>query len=421
MPLSVLDQSKVAAADRSHILGALATVRSLPPGRWLSAGHPHSDGQLPRDDVAFNALQPGHIIESVAIRGPLHCTDGWSFLARALSALLSGDGHVARHLAYYAELRAALSILASQGIGVFNSRNVVVDVNGNVLRLANQGTHQMCWEALAAWAALPQSLNALASAVSLNSVPLLDTVRAFFASPASSSLAAQLIHEWGFDLSNGPDDRNERNLSSYNPNDLTPMSTLPGDDFDFVQDLWAAFEPSRWYLEKHMLRKMLDLEQNLHGALPLADQETRFAMVDPRVSSQVSLEFLFRHVPQPQSIIMDRSAVQTRPAPAPAMMARAALLLRVATSMADRNLVDAGVSPLNHLGPWWRSIGVERGLWAPNAEPASMIDLWYDIEVALDLVQTPIAGHRYGWLTSMTHHTHRLYQTERIALWNLCT
>jgi hypothetical protein len=40
-----------------------------------------------------------------------------------MNANTSGDSSIARHLAYYAELRAALGLLATQEAGIFSSQD----------------------------------------------------------------------------------------------------------------------------------------------------------------------------------------------------------------------------------------------------------------------------------------------------------
>src|SRR5687767_9228022 len=46
-----------------------------------------------------------------------HALDGWRYLAHAATALLNASRRTCIHLAYYAELRAARSILGACGIG----------------------------------------------------------------------------------------------------------------------------------------------------------------------------------------------------------------------------------------------------------------------------------------------------------------
>lgn len=418
--LTQADKTLLGIADRGHVLAALANLKSLPAGDWLSATHPYKDGQLPSDDAAFASVTAAQIIESIAARGPLHCVDGWGFIARSVEALFSGDPHAARHFAYYAELRAALSILASHGVGNFNRRNLIVDSNGGIIALARRPTHDFCWAALSAWAELPGSFKSIAGALQLGGVNLYDATTAFFPVPSSGMLAQSLIQEWGFDLNSGSADRDERNLSSYNPNDLNHMPSNAATDVDFVQDLWAAFEPDRWFLEKYMFRKILDLQQTVHGPLSAEDQTSGYERLDARAQNLVSKEFLFHADQSADNVLLARASDTGRPARAESMMARSALLLRLATSLAEANFAAAAVQPLIHRDTWWRGFGADRGLWSPNHEPVDMADLWYEVEDALTDVGAIIAGDRYTWLGSIPASVSRLHETERIALWNIC-
>ncbi len=117
-PLGAADKATVALANTSSVLAVLAGFSGAARPFWLLPGHACPNGNLPTDVRDFDGVPTQDIIEVIAVRGPLHAIDGWSYFSRSLSALLSGDPHAARHLAYYAELRASLSILASTGIGV---------------------------------------------------------------------------------------------------------------------------------------------------------------------------------------------------------------------------------------------------------------------------------------------------------------
>jgi hypothetical protein len=99
-------------ADRGHILKATATFSGKPVFEWLTTGHPSATGSLPTNWHKIKKLKDQHVVEALAAAAPNHCIDGWSYISRATSAFLAGDLHAARHLSYYVQLRASLSILA---------------------------------------------------------------------------------------------------------------------------------------------------------------------------------------------------------------------------------------------------------------------------------------------------------------------
>jgi hypothetical protein len=120
--------------------------------------------------------------------------------------LAAGDAHAARHLAYYAELRAALSLLATQGIVVLTGLNFDVDARWRATSpVAAAPTHEMCWLLLEHWGSSPSAFDAPSlPAMTIRGATLSDALRAYFPSPVPDGfLSGQLVRDWGFDLSRG--------------------------------------------------------------------------------------------------------------------------------------------------------------------------------------------------------------------------
>src|SRR5690554_4022269 len=115
--MSRLVKNALLSADRGFILSALSSFSNKDVTQWLAANHPASDGQITLKWPQIRSLPPSKVHEAVALTIPSHCMDGWNFVARSMEAALSGDFHAARHLAYYAQLRAGMCILANLGIG----------------------------------------------------------------------------------------------------------------------------------------------------------------------------------------------------------------------------------------------------------------------------------------------------------------
>ncbi len=130
MTLSNLNLANINSTKRLDVQLTLASMkRFLLKALWLSKSNKYSSDTINRITADINAgnLHKRQMAQYVAASVILHCNDGWSYLGRSLSALLRGDPHRARHLAYYAELRGAMSLLASNGIGVFNKQHFVID------------------------------------------------------------------------------------------------------------------------------------------------------------------------------------------------------------------------------------------------------------------------------------------------------
>lgn len=415
--LNATDKAMLAHADPNVVINALSRFRSQVCPPWLPATHPYSDGALPRGQAAFAAVSGTDMLEVIAVRGPLHAIDGWSYLGRAFSSLLSGQAHAARHLSYYAELRAALSILASSGIGVFNRRNAVVDAVGAVHIMSDLRTHDMAWLALAEWSAGSSSMERLIKPIRLAGASLLDSFREFF--PAQVSTAAgQLMVGWGFDLQQGTVDRDQRNWSSYQPTALGPILTTPAEDAAFLKMFWNACRPNGVELERHLLRILLETEARSHNQ-EVYEYPHSYERLQESAKVIVPFDFLTRVNEPADHRFLAHLADRSLPAPPYAMMCRAGLLLKLATGMAEENLRAAGVQPAYHFDIWWREFGSNHGLWSPGLPPTTTADLWDDIDVALKESASAPTGHRHEWVSALAGNAMRICETERAALWGL--
>ncbi|MFG1214950.1 hypothetical protein V5F72_20870 [Xanthobacter flavus] len=413
-PLNASDKTAVARADVGAIRNALSALktRSVPP--WLGPANPYPDGTLPPVNVA---VADQDLIEIIAIRGPLHALDGWSYVARALNALIGGDAHAARHLAYYGELRGALSILASSGIGIFNKRNAVIDALGTVHNLAKRATHDMCWATISQWALSGASVDRIVGSLRLAGTPLLEPFREFF--PSGASVAANfLMTEWGFDLAQGAEDRDERNWSSYQPTVLAQIETKPKEDMDFLKMFWEALRPGGASIELHLLRILLETEAKVHST-QLIDYKGSYDRLDDSLKTRIHFDFLTRATDARDHELLAFASQRALPAHPYSMICRAALLLRLATGLAEGNLVAAGIQPSVQFEAWWKAFGISHGLWAPEAEPASSFLLWDDVDLALDDAISAPTAHRHGWISALASNTMRICETERAALWGL--
>src|SRR5258708_5013650 len=162
MAINVADQLVLRRLKRENVEDTLASLRlSTQSTRWVSAHNRYAVdtiGTLARELDAGEHHSASQLSEYIVASCLLHCTDGWSYLGRAIWALLKGDPHRARHLAYYAELRAAIALLATEGIGVFNNEHFAITAPGIASQLATrQGTHHFVWDCLEFWASEPSS------------------------------------------------------------------------------------------------------------------------------------------------------------------------------------------------------------------------------------------------------------------------
>jgi hypothetical protein len=383
------------------------------------------------------------LAQYIAASAPLHCADGWSLLGRALGCHTQGDCDSARHFAYYAELRAALSLLAAEGIGVFDKRHFVVENVRNCVRIRNGfGTHAMARAALEDWANLPRAARLIGgNLLTVGGKPFSDWLSQFLSGASFGPIGNYWLRTWGLDLRLMVEDQNARNESSYRPTRLNQKKSLGASiSSDFICALWSLYEPSGQSafenLDRHLVRLMLEEAfKGVTGRTPAAAR----ALFRKRISNMLSnlmsddgqrrrwQDFLTRKVEPKDPIIVTESQKKPTindPRSHLQVISRAALLLRVATGASSGLIREARLSS-SDLKFWWEALGRERGLWDTNGEPTELKNLWADIEGALSRIRQWEADNSEGnfslarWRTERAREVSVLGECERIAVWGI--
>jgi hypothetical protein len=159
LSLSSSDRVTIRSINRSDIEATFSGLeRFIKRAAWIGKANRYSRDTIKRikSDIKSGGVRsPRQLSQYVVASTVLHCADGWSYLGKAMGCLLLGDPHRSRHLAYYAELRAALSLLASEGVGLFQDQHFAIDAPNSVVRLQiSKTTHQAVWNCLEGWAKL---------------------------------------------------------------------------------------------------------------------------------------------------------------------------------------------------------------------------------------------------------------------------
>lgn len=167
----------------------------------------------------------------------VHLVEGWRYIAASVNAVLSHAPGQALHLAYYAELRAAVSLYAWSGIRVKQNDYYYMDAQQVKKSLSGYGTHQAAWGIWKEWCKRPDAQGLfgslkLASGVTLESIlqhlRYVDTT--------------QIASGWGIDLWDATIDRNARNVSSYEAElAQKPLIPMSNSDVSLILDLWRLF------------------------------------------------------------------------------------------------------------------------------------------------------------------------------------
>ena len=432
-------KSDIRRANRHSIRAAIRGLTlSLHTGDWLPSGHPyaagipkgrHHDGQAMAEYVALSAIQ--------------HAFDGWAYWGRAVAAEVSGDSNIASHLGYYAELRAAKAILASEGIGLSSNRVAVVDGSRRCDVKREQGSsHQLLWQVIEAWS------NGNADGVVFGLLKpfghsIADWLQHF---PGSyRPVAEDWLRAWGLDLQALATDGSRRNVASYDPSGFPlTMREKSATTLDHLTRLWQSCEPTgtgvSLTLDRLVLRATLETvfrtshpygrsakqapkqyrEKVRHAVESLAlggpsrlgranRQEAILSFLDPR------------EVPEGMDIfeIARRTSDARTKTHVSEVLSRAVLLLRLATACAHDLLTEFGSDPRAVTKFWWDSRHVRRGLWPSGHTLDSFSDLWDEADEALDTLRQQQNGISTFKLRSLdcASSIATLATAERIFLW----
>jgi hypothetical protein len=442
--ISKADRPHLRKIVRSHVTETLAHLDSfMADSRWLAKTNRYSERTVARLTIdAKRSIRKRHLAQYISASSILHCADGWSYLGRAINCLLKGDPHRVVHLAYYAELRAALSLLACEGIGVFKDLHFIIDAPHSASPLPSKPhTHVAAWTYLRYWSNLKRSADLFSDVI----VPGGTSLTTWFESQGGVDKfvrpqARVWFNQWSMDLGLFTDDRDARNESSYRPDGIPePWYLSAAAALDLATDLWQACEPaingSFDGIDRHILRIAIEKAfEGVTGLKPAIDQP-RFAafvdsIVDPldfenSVAEEWKLFFRRLRVAEDPKIFffsgqdpLDKSLGHA------ALLARATLLLRLATGSVLKLIRSAGISG-DKLQFWWGQLGINRGLWDGVRDRAELLDLWDDIVALFDDIQTfqsdiPTGEQTFQLIGKrIPQVVTGLGGCERVAIWSL--
>jgi len=335
----------------------------------------------------FTKSQDRHLRAYVGASAPTHLIDGWSFLGRATEATMRGDTYSAAHFAYYAELRAAMSLLASEGFGVFDTRHVVIEATQSryfprTIKWTQFSTHQFIWVLLRYWSTLHRAGDLIDELIQPNQIHLSTWLASLNCPVRVNAIGQTWLSSWGIDLAATRGDRNTRNLASYRPSEFRlPQASVAADIAKFVADLWRMFEPGEdrrfQTVERHLLRQAW-----ISGGSPTINQAEVERLGLPEKEAEHWIKFLGAT----QTSLPFQLAGATKPVEDPTshlrIISRAALLLFLASGSTRQLLRTAGFTR-EDLSFWWSRHGTDRGLWSHDTRPDDPLDTWEDINAVL--------------------------------------
>lgn len=407
--LSPSDRTFLKTASPAGIVKHLGRVeRHLEHGRWLGTRNVYRLDPVSRIDAGSHdasLTRPLQLADYVAASSPLHLWDGWSYLGLSLHAHIRGSVDHATHLAYYAELRAAMALLASQGIGIFKSRHCVIDREGRLSYLSHRPTHVATWLYLENWAGGADAPPLLSRILRLYSHSVTDWLDEFQGAGAWNPLGTDLLLGMGLDLRRMSDDHDARNEASYRPTGLmSPQLKSSEEATEFLVEMLRLFEPGGSpgefpTLDMYLFRRVIErayeagrgtspLQQPQQFATAVTTMVSRF--LSPSLRRQSIEQFLARDaLPEDPRVLAESESRKDHSHENYHLqvISRASLLLRVATGAVREVFHSADVN-LDSLRFWWQSAGTALGLWHSPPPTVDSSELWQDIAAALDDIVT---------------------------------
>lgn len=324
------------------------------------------------------------------------------------------------HFAYYAELRAAMSLLSSHGMRVSGRDNSYLEHGGTskVPSWHKMRTHMVVWKLWEAWTATP-----VAEALFLDQLKILPsvTIRSFKSS-VGRVVANPTLTRWALDLAMGNDHKSRNQASYETPTARAPLEQMQISDFEFVRDLWALAEPTGYGLrfEQELVRYLVNAE--LNDTTIAADEAARTAKRNSLLNDLerttgtpvATLKALFDNGASVSSIFQLAFDNDVK---APNMIARAFFLLRLATLM-PKGAISS--HPATTAKDWLKDWLEHAGLFDPN-EGTQPDEKWLDFEhlSQLSTPPSPLPAQLHS-TSARSMETHLLSRADALLAWSTC-
>lgn len=376
-----------------------------------------------------------HIEEYIAASVLVHNSDGWNYLSKSIDCLLNGDVSSTIHLAYYAELRSVMALMAYEGIGIFNKQHIWFDTSKNHNLFKGFTTHSLANEGMKTWANQTSKKNLLFDLIKIKNTSLSDWIRetgVLTKSNYVNSIASKWLKDWSIDL-HLKEDQNLRNDMSYRPHFKVSTIDLKK-TLEKLSEIWELLEPtgsnSFPLLDQHLLRIALFKAFKIKfGRVPHGDEYKNFLReVFGRIgesTSQPLYEFLLRESNPIDPIVIiearkDRINYKVNRIDPLPIICRAILLLRLSTGAA-KILIDNSTLNKSDLYFWCDRLCYENGISSAIPSNIACVDLFADIRESIDELRRNLdnIGNIRETSLSFQDSLFNLKQFQRAGIWGV--
>ncbi|MEN5197253.1 hypothetical protein [Sphingobacterium faecium] len=393
-----------------------------------------------------------NVSEYIAASSLLHNMDGWTYFGQAIVSLLRGDFNTAKHLLYYSELRSCMSFLASNGIGVFNSRHLIINKNGKVVLINDKvpnphpnlrgsdnkiGTHDFTWDALNNIINCDKTLKIVFDNYYIEGIALNDWLGKFEVNESYKlTIARRFLKLLSFDIEYFAGDKDARNQASYRPTNIIQNNSV---EYNIIlkdiKKIWEFSKPigrkGEISIDIALLSELLQMAfkytQPFQKSFKAANKQYNARlnrMLDSFGISQSRKDQLKKYFNQTHENIYEPMSLVNfkKPEFIRGIIYRSFLFLRLSNTYNKTIISNNSNINKDSLSFWWRPLGVNFGLWEEDGDPEDFQDLWEDIDMYADDLNDIIQQNNYCTSSFWKKHSNLAFllgTCNRIGLWGL--
>lgn len=349
-----------------------------------------------------------------------HMLEAWRYFGAAINALLVNSPYNAIHFAYYAQLRAAMSIFAGEGVCVRQDHYFYLDSAGVRHNFEAQGTHTFVWKLWREWIRGERAEALIGRSIKL--MPLVSLSDIVYAPRPGG-----VLERWGFDLSVGASEKFARNAASYDSKAPFPIPVLTDDHLSVVKSVWKLLlrDDSAIAFDAAFVRYLVDLAVGDATSTGTAEgvavsREQQLEDIATRVAGETGQDAgaLLRRLSGPSADDRLFQAASESRQGVINVIARALFLVRLASLSVANVIGDDGAAHRNCKGwirCWLSAIGV---VPAGDFEIEDLVVDFEDAMAELDATNGEALPESL-WFGNAAEHTARLTRVESVCAWGL--